>query len=85
MEILKYAGQQNKVVITFDLDFSILLALGGYKKPSVINLRVENAKPDYVAKRLIDVVTSIENELRAGIVVSVDEMSVRYRSLPIKV
>lgn len=85
IEILKYAEKQNKVVITFDLDFSILLALGGHKKPSVINLRIKNAKPDYVTRRLIDIVPNIEIELIEGAVVSVDETSVRYRSLPIKV
>ena len=35
-EILKFARQQNRVIITQDLDFSSLLALGGYEKPSLI-------------------------------------------------
>ena len=35
-EILALARQQNRVVITQDLDFSTLLALGGYNQPSLI-------------------------------------------------
>jgi predicted nuclease of predicted toxin-antitoxin system len=71
------------VLITQDLDFSSLLALGGYEKPSVINLRFENAKPDFITNRIIDIVKEFEKELNEGIVVSVDETSARYRNLPI--
>jgi predicted nuclease of predicted toxin-antitoxin system len=69
LQILTYAREHNRVVITQDLDFSSLLALSGYEKPSVINLRVDNARPDFITR---------------GIVVSVDEISARYRSLPIE-
>lgn len=82
-EILAYARDNNKVLITQDLDFSMLLAVGGYTKPSVINLRLEKADPDYVTTRITEVVTGMEKELAEGVVVSVDETSVRYRNLPI--
>jgi predicted nuclease of predicted toxin-antitoxin system len=82
--ILTYAREHNKVVITQDLDFSSLLALGGYEKPSVINLRFENAKPDFITNRIIAIVKEFEKDLDEGIVVSVDEISARYRNLPIK-
>lgn len=36
IEILTYALEHDKVVITQDLDFSMALAVSGYKKPSVI-------------------------------------------------
>lgn len=83
VEILEYARSHNKVVITQDLDFSMLLAVGGYEKPSVINLRLENANPKFVTSRIIEVVSEMEKELAEGIVVSVDEISARYRNLPI--
>ena len=84
IEVLRYAEQNNKVLITHDLDFSMLLAVGGYQKPSVINLRIENAKPDSVAQRIIDIVSTMEKELSEGAIVSVDETSIRYRTLPVK-
>ncbi|MCX5808548.1 MAG: DUF5615 family PIN-like protein [Proteobacteria bacterium] len=84
IDILEYAKEKNKVIITHDLDYSMLLAIGGYAKPSLINLRVENAKPDFITARIIDAVSAIENQLKEGAVVTVDETSVRYRSLPLK-
>ena len=83
-EVLSYARRHNKILITHDLDFSMLLAIGGHRKPSVINLRLENAKPDFVTIRIIDVVSMMEKELEEGAVISVDETSARYRNLPIR-
>jgi predicted nuclease of predicted toxin-antitoxin system len=85
IDILIYAQMQNKVVITQDLDFSTLLALRGYTKPSVINLRLENPRPDLVSARIIDVVSMMQKELEEGVVISVDETSARYKNLPIRV
>lgn len=85
IEILTYAQDHNKVVITQDLDFSTLLAVRGFKKPSVINLRFDNARPDFVKDRIIEIVSEMEKELEVGIVISVDETSARYRNLPIEI
>jgi len=82
-EVLAYARDNNKVLITQDLDFSMLLAVGGYTKPSVINLRLEKAHPDYVTTRIMEVVAAMAKELEEGVVISVDETSARYRNLPI--
>ncbi len=84
IDLLNYARLHNKVIITQDLDFSALLAIGGHEKPRVINIRVENPKPDYITRRLIEIVSKMKQELEEGIIVSVDDFSVRYRNLPIK-
>jgi predicted nuclease of predicted toxin-antitoxin system len=84
-EVLHYARRSNRVLITQDIDFSMLLAIGGYSKPRVVNLRLENASPEYVTGRIVDVMTAMEKELEEGAVVSVDETSIRFRTLPIKV
>ncbi|MCK5056924.1 MAG: DUF5615 family PIN-like protein [Candidatus Aminicenantes bacterium] len=83
IDILHYAKAQKKVVITHDLDFSELLAIYGYDSPSVISLRLNDMFPDFVTQRIIDIVFELENELKQGIVVSVDNNSARYRNLPI--
>ena len=82
-DILSYARGNNMVLITQDLDFSALLAIGGYAGPSVISLRLEEPHPMLVARRLVDVVSEIVRQLKEGIVVSVDEATARYRNLPI--
>ncbi len=83
IEILIFAKKNNKVLISQDLDFSMLLAVGGYEKPNVINLRLNNTQPDFTTMRIIEIVYEMEKELREGIVVSVDETSARFRNLPI--
>lgn len=84
IDILNYARDKNKVVITCDLDFSELLAIFGYDSPSVINLRLDDLSPDYVTQRIIDIVSKLKRELKTGIVISVNDNSARYRNLPIK-
>jgi len=84
VDILEYAGSQNSVVITHDLDYSELLAVYGYERPSVISLRLFDMSPGSVTNRIIEIVSQLEKELKQGIVVSVDDVSARYRTLPIK-
>jgi predicted nuclease of predicted toxin-antitoxin system len=83
IDILNYARDHNQVVITNDLDFSELLAVNGCDSPSVINSRLENMYPGFVTQRIIDIVSQLEDELKKGIVVSVDDRSARFRNLPI--
>jgi len=84
-EILGYAREHQHVIITQDLDFSNLLAIHGYAQPSVISFRVAEPQPAYITQRTMEVVSALEHELMAGIIVSVDELSVRYRNLPIQI
>ena len=82
-EILEYARQHGQIVVTQDLDFSALLAIGGHTGPSVITLRLEDARPVIVTRRLLDVVSALKQELSEGMIVSADETTARYRFLPI--
>ncbi len=82
-KILLYAREHQLTVVTHDVDFTALLALGRYDKPSVIHLRLDNAKPHVVTERIIDAVTEMSEALDQGVIVSVDETSLRYRNLPI--
>ena len=84
LDLLEYARLHDMVIITQDLDFSMLLAIKGYGKPSLVNVRLEEVRPDYVTSRIIDTVSELEQELKRGAVVTVAETSVRYRHLPIR-
>jgi len=81
--ILAYARRHRKVIITQDLDFGALLALGGHSKPSVITLRLEDPEPALVTSRVIAALSALGQELEEGVAVSIDEVAVRYRRLPI--
>lgn len=70
-------------MITQDLDFSALLALGGYQEPSLVTLRLTVSDPETVTRRLLDVLPGLEAVLQKGSAVTVDDFAVRVRSLPI--
>jgi predicted nuclease of predicted toxin-antitoxin system len=82
--VLSLARQQGRVVITQDMDFSALLALGGHNQPSLVTLRLLNTDPEVVAHRLRGVLPKIEAALRRGSAVTVEDSAVRVRQLPIR-
>ena len=82
-EILEFARQQNRVIITQDLDFSSLLALGGYEKPSLITFRLSVPDPETITRKLLELLPDIEEELLAGCAVAINDRRVRIRRLPI--
>ena len=82
-EILEFARQQNRVIITQDLDFSSLLALGGYEKPSLITFRLSVPDPETVTRKLLESLPDIEEKLLEGCAVVIDDRRVRVRLLPI--
>ena len=82
-QIVQLALNEKAVIITQDLDFSAILAQSGLNRPSVISLRVDNAKPDIISRILITVLPLIEDDLREGVIVSIDEKEYRVRRLPI--
>ena len=83
-EILEFARQQNCVVVTQDLDFSSLVALRGYAKPSLITLRLFVSDPETITRKLLAVVPQIEEALTEGCAVTIDHLTVRVRRLPIQ-
>jgi predicted nuclease of predicted toxin-antitoxin system len=82
--VLELARQEGRVVVTQDLDFSTLLALGGFDRPSLITLRLSVSDPETVTLRLLDVLPQIEVLLAQGCAVTVEDAAVRVRRLPIE-
>jgi predicted nuclease of predicted toxin-antitoxin system len=82
-EILEFARQQERVIVTQDLDFSTLLALSGYNQPSLITLRLMVSDPETVNQKLIEILPGKEEALKEGSAVVIDDVAVRIRKLPI--
>ncbi len=82
-EILEFARQHNRVIITQDLDFSSLLALGGHEKPSLITFRLSVPDPEIITQKLLEFLPQITNRLAEGCAVTIDDRKVRVRRLPI--
>jgi len=80
--IIQLAYREQAVIITQDLDFSALIAQSGLNWPSVISLRLDNAKPDKITWILNAVLPQIKTELTEGAIISIDEKEYRIRKLP---
>ena len=84
INILEFARTENWVVLTQDLDFSMLVALSRYSQPSLITLRLSSAKPDIVAQKLLDVLPQLEEALQEGSAITIQDESIRIRKLPVR-
>jgi predicted nuclease of predicted toxin-antitoxin system len=84
INILEFARTENWVVLTQDLDFSMLVALSRYSQPSLITLRLSSAKPDIVTQKLLDVLPQIEVALQEGSAITIQDDSIRIRKLPVR-
>jgi predicted nuclease of predicted toxin-antitoxin system len=82
-EILAWARQHGRVLITHDLDFSAILAASGDDAPSVVQLRAQ----DMLAPQLLQIVrmalTQHSVQLRRGALLSINEAGTRVRVLPL--
>jgi predicted nuclease of predicted toxin-antitoxin system len=83
-EILAKARSENRIVLTFDLDFGDLLAASGEKLPSVIIFRLRNQTPASVRPKLFAILSECETDLNTGAVIVVEEARYRVRRLPIQ-
>ena len=82
-EIFKKAINEDRVVITLDLDFSEIAALTEGKKASVILFRLRNTLTPHVIERLSTVIEDSSEALEKGAVIVVEESRHRVRFLPI--
>lgn len=82
-EIVEKARIENRIILTFDLDFGDLMAASKAKTPSVIIFRLRNMKPINVNNFLHEILISQENTLHQGAIISVTEKQARVRRLPI--
>ncbi len=84
IEIIRLAGQQDRVVVTLDADFHALLALSGAMKPSVIRIREEGLKAADVRGYVTALAKPFSESREAGRVIAVNSVNARIRMPPIK-
>jgi predicted nuclease of predicted toxin-antitoxin system len=82
-ELLLIAASEERVVLTFDLDFGRMLAQTGANRPSVIQFRTSRADSPFVLARLNALLAQLTVDLTRGAIVTVDDDGVRVRSLPV--
>ena len=82
-EIFTKAVSENRIIITFDLDFGEIVALSKGQKGSVILFRLHNTRTPHLISRLTTVFRDCARALQEGAVVVVEESRHRVRLLPI--
>lgn len=83
-EVFKKAASENRIILTFDLDFGEIVALSGGKAMSIILMRLRNTRTPYVLKRLETVLEESRELLERGAFIIVEDTRYRARQLPIK-
>jgi len=81
-EIFTKAIHENRIIITFDLDFGEIVALSKGKRASVILFRLHNTRTSHLLDRLSAVLKDTAKALEEGAVVVVEESRHRVRYLP---
>ena len=82
--IFEKAFKEQRIILTFDLDFGEILAFSAEKTISVILFRLHNTRTPHVIERLNKVLADTADALEAGSVVVVEESRHRIRRLPIE-
>ncbi len=82
-DIFQKAHLEQRIVLTFDLDFGEIFASSAGQIVSVILFRLHNTRSAHVIGRLESVLDHWSAELAAGAIVIVEEARHRIRKLPI--
>lgn len=82
-EVFQKTAAENRILLTFDLDFSEIVALSGNQRVGVVLFRLRNTRADHVMERLEKVLGESSDALEQGAVATVEEHRHRVRRLPI--
>jgi predicted nuclease of predicted toxin-antitoxin system len=82
-DVIARARADSSIVLTFDLDFGEVLALGVLDKPSVVIFRLADERPASVNRRLPAVIPECYAALESGALILVEDTRYRVRNLPI--
>lgn len=80
--VFEKAIAESRVVVTFDLGFSEIVALSKGRKTGVILFRLRNTRTSFVIRRLSDVIAECADALMRGAIVIVEEARHRVREFP---
>ena len=82
-DVMAHALREQRVVLTFDLDFGQILAASREMAPSVVMFRLSSARPEQVNVQRENALRDTSAALGAGAIVIVEDERCRVRKLPV--
>jgi predicted nuclease of predicted toxin-antitoxin system len=82
-DIFTKAFRESRIILTWDLDFTEILALSKTGTVSAVVFRLMNTRSDHVIARLERVLSVSAQDLQEGAIISVEEGRHRVRLLPL--
>jgi predicted nuclease of predicted toxin-antitoxin system len=84
--IFERAAAEDRVLVSADTDFGMLLATRSAQKPSVIQFRGRSSRrPEALAHTILSNLPQLADALESGSIVTFEPSRVRVRALPINV
>jgi predicted nuclease of predicted toxin-antitoxin system len=84
VQVVDLARTDGSVVLSFDLDFGDILALGVMDKPSAILFRLADERAESVNERLSTILNERHAELESGALIIIEDTRYGIRKLPIR-
>jgi predicted nuclease of predicted toxin-antitoxin system len=81
--IFAMAADDQRIILTWDFDFTEIVALSGTRIVSTVVFRLMNTRSENIIRRLERVLAESARDLEEGAIVSVEESRHRVRLLPI--
>jgi predicted nuclease of predicted toxin-antitoxin system len=81
--IFTKAFRESRIILTWDLDFTEILALSKTGTVSAVVFRLMNTRSTHVVERLERVLSESAQDLEEGAIISVEEGRHRVRLLPL--
>ena len=82
-EIMQWARENGFVVFTHDLDFGALLFATRALSPSVIQLRIEDVRPQSVGEIVLQTLRKVKDQIEQGALLVIDVRKSRIHLLPL--
>ena len=82
-QILEYARDEQRIVITLDSDFHAILAVENLDSPSVVRIRQEGLRGPELAELVEKIWLRIGQQLENGAMATITEKAMRIRKIPL--
>lgn len=82
-QILEYARDEQRIVITLDSDFHAILAVENLDSPSVVRIRQEGLRGPELAELVEKIWSKIGKQLENGAMATITEKAIRIRKIPL--